>query len=108
VSRGVHPHYRQTLATYLAGGLELEEIPVVAEGEHAGTTDLTALERMLAETDRPVAGIGVLKAQMVRIPKRFVGAERRENRGKERADQLAKGSVAVSFGPIKFRRCPHG
>src|SRR3954465_5204753 len=25
VSRGVHPHYRQTMATYFAGGLELEE-----------------------------------------------------------------------------------
>ena len=33
VSRGIHPHYRQTLATYLAGGLELEEIPLVADGD---------------------------------------------------------------------------
>ena len=29
VSRGVHPHYRQTLATYFGGGLELEEIPLL-------------------------------------------------------------------------------
>ncbi len=57
VSRGVHPHYRQTLATYFEGGLELDEIPLVAEGEAAGTTDLEALERMLAEPGRPVAGV---------------------------------------------------
>jgi glycine dehydrogenase subunit 1 len=57
VSRGVHPHYRQTLATYLAGGLELEEIPLVADGDAAGTTDLAALERLLADTTRPVAGV---------------------------------------------------
>ena len=40
----------QTLATYFDGGLELEEIPLVADGAAAGTTDLAALERMLAET----------------------------------------------------------
>jgi glycine dehydrogenase subunit 1 len=57
VSRGVHPHYRQTLATYLGGGLTLEEIPLVAHGEAAGTTDLAALERLLADADRPVAGV---------------------------------------------------
>ena len=57
VSRGVHPHYRQTLATYLGGGLILEEIPLVADGDGAGTTDLAALERLLADTDRPVAGV---------------------------------------------------
>ena len=57
VSRGVHPHYRQTLATYFGGGLELEEIPLVADGEGAGTTDLDALERLLADADRPVAGV---------------------------------------------------
>ena len=33
VSRGVHPHYRQTLATYFGGGLELDEIPLVADGD---------------------------------------------------------------------------
>ena len=57
VSRGVHPHYRQTLQTYFGGGLELEEVPLVADGPAAGTTDLEALERMLAEPDRPVAGV---------------------------------------------------
>src|SRR6187397_1478481 len=50
VSRGVHPHYRETLQTYMRN-LELEEIPLVAEGEAAGTTDLEALARMLAEED---------------------------------------------------------
>ena len=48
VSRGVHPHYRQTLATYFGGGLEYETIPLVADGDAAGTTDLAALERQLA------------------------------------------------------------
>src|SRR6185312_2069314 len=57
ISRGVHPHYRDTTATYFGGGLELEEIPLVAEGDAAGTTDLAALERMLAEAGRPVAGV---------------------------------------------------
>ena len=57
ISRGVHPHYRQTTRTYFKGGLELEEIPLVADGPAAGTTDLAALERMLAEPDRPVAGV---------------------------------------------------
>jgi glycine dehydrogenase subunit 1 len=57
VSRGVHPQYRQTLRTYLGGGLELEEIPLVIDGDAAGTTDLAALERLLADPDRPVAGV---------------------------------------------------
>jgi glycine dehydrogenase subunit 1 len=57
ISRGVHPHYRQTTATYFHGGLELDEIPLVADGPAAGTTDLEALERMLAEPDHPVAGV---------------------------------------------------
>src|SRR6476646_10483799 len=57
ISRGVHPHYRQTARTYFKGGLELEEVPLVADGPAAGTTDLAALERMLADTDRPVAGV---------------------------------------------------
>src|SRR5439155_13038663 len=59
VSRGVHPHYRATLRTYFAAGLELDEVPLVADGDAAGTTDLVALERMLGETDRPVAGVVV-------------------------------------------------
>jgi glycine dehydrogenase subunit 1 len=57
ISRGVHPQYRRTVATYFEGGLELEEIPLVQDGPAAGTTDLEALERMLADTDRPVAGV---------------------------------------------------
>jgi glycine dehydrogenase subunit 1 len=57
VSKGVHPHYRQTIAAYFAGGLELDEIPLVTDGDDAGTTDLEALGRMLAEDGRPVAGV---------------------------------------------------
>ncbi len=58
ISRAVHPHYRQTLQTYCEGGeLELDEIPLVASGPDAGTTDLAALERLLADPDRPVAGV---------------------------------------------------
>src|SRR4029079_8248544 len=56
VSAAVHPHYRQTLETYFGGGLELEPIPLVAEGDAAGTTDLAALERQLAGGN-PVAGV---------------------------------------------------
>jgi glycine dehydrogenase subunit 1 len=57
VSKAVHPHYRGTLHAYFGGGLELEEIPLVADGPAAGTTDLVALEMLLADTDRPVAGV---------------------------------------------------
>jgi glycine dehydrogenase subunit 1 len=57
VSKAVHPHYRGTLRAYFGGGLEVEEIPVVADGPDAGTTDLAALEELLAATDRPVAGV---------------------------------------------------
>jgi glycine dehydrogenase subunit 1 len=57
VSRSVHPHYRETLRTYVRGRLELDEIPLLTEGEAAGTTDLAALEAMLADADRPVAGV---------------------------------------------------
>src|SRR6478752_6206980 len=32
VSAAVHPHYRQTLETYFGGGLELETIPLMIEG----------------------------------------------------------------------------
>jgi glycine dehydrogenase subunit 1 len=60
VSPAVHPHYRQTLATYFGGGaLEADELPLAADGEAAGTTDLAALERLLADPDRPVAGVVV-------------------------------------------------
>ena len=58
VSRAVHPHYRATLETYAEGaGLAVDEIPLVADGPLAGTTDLAALERLLAEPERPVAGV---------------------------------------------------
>jgi glycine dehydrogenase subunit 1 len=57
VSRAVHPHYRQALLAYFGPGLELDDIPLVADGEAAGTTDLAALERLLADPDRPVAGV---------------------------------------------------
>jgi glycine dehydrogenase subunit 1 len=58
VSRGVHPHYRQTLCTYFGGAsLAADEIPLVADGPEAGTTDMAALKRMLADTDHPVAGV---------------------------------------------------
>jgi glycine dehydrogenase subunit 1 len=58
VSRAVHPHYRATLATYAEGaGLTVDELPLVPDGPGAGTTDLAALERLLGEADRPVAGV---------------------------------------------------
>jgi glycine dehydrogenase subunit 1 len=58
VSRAVHPHYRQTLQTYADGaGLAADEIPLVAEGPLAGTTDLAALAALLADPARPVAGV---------------------------------------------------
>ena len=58
VSRAVHPHYRQVLRTYVDGaGLDVDDIPIVAEGPAAGTTDLAALERLLADADQPPAGV---------------------------------------------------
>jgi glycine dehydrogenase subunit 1 len=57
VSKAVHPHYRATLTAYFGGGLELDDIPLVADGAAAGTTDLAALERLLADAGRPVAGV---------------------------------------------------
>lgn len=57
VSRAIHPHYRRTLETYADGaGLCVDEIPLVADGPAAGTTDLAALERMLADGPA-VAGV---------------------------------------------------
>src|SRR3954447_20066537 len=54
VSRAVHRHYVDTTRTYFEGGrLTLDELPTLPDG----TTDLAALERELADTDRPVAGV---------------------------------------------------
>jgi glycine dehydrogenase subunit 1 len=50
VSRGLHPHAREALATYAAGfGAEIDEIPLVG-----GATDLAALE---AAVDERVAAV---------------------------------------------------
>jgi glycine dehydrogenase subunit 1 len=59
VSRSVHPHYRATLRTYFEGRLTLEEIPLLENGDDAGTTDIGALETMLGDADHPVAGVVV-------------------------------------------------
>jgi glycine dehydrogenase subunit 1 len=57
VSRATHPHYRRTLETYAEGaGLRVDEVPLVADGPAAGTTDLAALERLLGD-GVPVAGV---------------------------------------------------
>jgi glycine dehydrogenase subunit 1 len=66
VSRGVHPHYRETLETYADGaGLVADEIPLVADGPLAGTTDLEALAAMLADASRPVAGVVVAQPNVL-------------------------------------------
>lgn len=66
VSRAVHPHYRATLETYAAGaGLDADEVPIVADGPAAGTTDLAALGAMLADPDRPVAGVVVAQPNVL-------------------------------------------
>ncbi len=58
VSSGVHPHYRKTLCTYFVGAsLIADEIPLVADGPLAGSTDLAALERLLADTAHPIGGV---------------------------------------------------
>src|SRR4029079_7430540 len=57
VSKAVHPHYRATLATYATGArLSIDEVPLVADGPGAGTTDLQALAALLAD-GTPVAGV---------------------------------------------------
>ena len=54
VSRAVHRHYLQTTATYFQGGhLTLVEIPTAEDG----TTDLAALQQLLADPERPVGGV---------------------------------------------------
>jgi glycine dehydrogenase subunit 1 len=72
VSRGVHPHYRDTIRTYFSGGdLALDEIPLVADGPAAGTTDMAALKRMLADPDRPVAGVVVANPSFLGLLERM-------------------------------------
>src|SRR3954468_8568413 len=66
VSRGVHPHYRGTLATYADGaGLRVDELPLVQDGPSAGTTDLAALERLLSDPAHPVAGVVVAQPNVL-------------------------------------------
>ena len=58
VSSAVHPHYRATLDTYAEGaGLTVDEVPLVADGPLAGTTDLEALARLLGDEAGPIAGV---------------------------------------------------
>ena len=57
VSRAVHPHYRETTRTYFGTSLQVDDIPLVEAGPDAGTTDLAALERLLSDPERPVAGV---------------------------------------------------
>jgi glycine dehydrogenase subunit 1 len=58
VSRGIHPQYREVVRTYFAGaGLRVDEVPLMADGPAAGTTDLVALEQLLSESEPPVAGV---------------------------------------------------
>ena len=66
VSRAVHPHYRRTLETYAeGGGLTVDEIPLVADGPLAGTTDLGALARLLGDGAAPVAGVVVAQPNVL-------------------------------------------
>ena len=77
VSRGLHPHYRGTLETYAEGaGLVVDEIPLVAEGPDAGTTDLSALERMLADDEHPVAGVMAAQPNVLGLLEPMAGVGR--------------------------------
>ncbi|CAN5711102.1 aminomethyl-transferring glycine dehydrogenase subunit GcvPA [soil metagenome] len=54
VSRAIHRHFLDTTRTYFEGGrMTLDELPTLADG----TTDLAALERELADAERPVASV---------------------------------------------------
>ena len=64
VSAAVHPQYTGTARTYLDGSrFALETIPLSADG----TTDLAALERLLADGERPVAGVLVAQPNVLGI-----------------------------------------
>jgi glycine dehydrogenase subunit 1 len=53
-SRAIHRHFLEATSTYFAGtDLLLDELPTLADG----TTDLAALEKALADSDKPVAGV---------------------------------------------------
>ena len=84
VSRAVHPHYRRTIATYAEGaGLTVDEVPLVADGPAAGTTDLAALERMLGDGN-PVAGVVVANPNVLGLIEEM-----------PRAGELAHGAGAL-------------
>ncbi len=54
MSRAIHRHYVDTTRTYFAAArLTLDELPTLPDG----TTDLSALEAALADSERPVAGV---------------------------------------------------
>ena len=56
---------RRSRRTSDGAELACDEIPLVAEGPLAGTTDLEALARMLADADRPVAGVVVAQPNIL-------------------------------------------
>lgn len=62
LSRGLHPHYAEVTRTYFDGRLRADDIPLLAG---RGTTDLEALERLLAEAAASEAGpiAGIVLAQ---------------------------------------------
>ena len=77
VSRAVHPHYRADARDVRRRrGLDVDEIPLVADGPAAGTTDLDALERLLADADAPGRGRARRPAELPR-PARADGGDRR-------------------------------
>jgi glycine dehydrogenase subunit 1 len=53
ISRAVNRQYVDVTRTYLAERFELDELPTLPDG----TTDLTTLERLLAEAAPPVGGV---------------------------------------------------
>ena len=67
VSRAVHPHYRETLRTYVhPSGFVVEELPIVEQGTASGTTDLAVLETALqprGDGSAPSDVAGVILAQ---------------------------------------------
>ena len=73
VSRAVHRHYVDTAQTYFEGGrMTLEELPAAADG----TTDLDALARELADTERPVAGVLIGQPNAFGLLERMADAAR--------------------------------